>query len=496
MVLSLNNHQLSKDSVVVARSVMRDEITSGYERLQVTETLSVLHGATGQFRFAVPSGFEVTSVSGLQVARWTVTAEHGQRVLEVRSQEPITDTTSFSVSAIRTPVALATWQLPKFVAIDVATLATLVGLLLDSRMKPADLQPSKLISIDTGILSQELPANNADRQAGAPTMVPVAAFYAPGSDYELKAKFAPPPADLRVTTNTLLTLTEAKLKLQGGFTISNASDPLLGFDFSAPASWQLTELKLDGGVALLPEVYPAEHGTARIHVRLPRATPAGQSCNIYFRAESSPEGWLDDWSAKRVEFPEFRVAGATRDGGAIAVESQDDMLARAELTTRLTPLDANEKAGFGLSDVATELAFRYDEPPYSLMLAVTRVQPRLTGTVLFAFFPASEPDPLHAALRVDPTTSNGGRASQAGIRVACEHARGIVDSRARSPRDHGVKAVWSRAISGNGRCCSANRAGASSGWRSIFSSHLASAEKSCLPNKPTKQSKPRRCRLS
>ena len=45
VVLSLNNHQLRKESVVVAHAVLIDEITSAYERLHVTESLSVLHGA-------------------------------------------------------------------------------------------------------------------------------------------------------------------------------------------------------------------------------------------------------------------------------------------------------------------------------------------------------------------------------------------------------------------------------------------------------------------
>jgi hypothetical protein len=396
LVLSLNNHQLRKESVVVAHAVLIDEITSAYERLHVTESLSVLHGAAEEFRFALPDGFEVTNVAGPQVARWSITTEKARRILDVRLREPISDSVSLNIAAIRTPVALADWRLPKLSALDVAGQAAVVGLLLESRLKPYDLQPKNLISIDDGVLTSNMPAGSLAGQAGAPALTPVAAFYAPRDDYDLKARFAPPPTELRVTTNVLLTLTESKIDARGGFALMNATDKLLDFDFSAPAGWQVTELTLDGGIVLTPETYPSADGGTRIHVRLPQATPLGQSRNVYFRAVSTPKGWLDEWQGKpvSVEFPVFQVAGATRDGGAIAVHSQDDMLARADKVTRLTPLDATEKSKYGLENVATELAYRYDEPPYGLTLAVSRVEPRITARV-FSFFRV-EPDLLTA----------------------------------------------------------------------------------------------------
>ena len=395
LVLSLNNHQLRKESVVVAHSVVIDEITSAYERLYVTASMSVLHGATEQFRFALPEGFEVTSVAAPQVARWAITTENNQRILDVHLREPITDTASLEIAAIRTPVALADWRLPKLAAMDVAGDVAVVGLLLESRLKPADLQPTNLISIDTGILRQALPASVRESRAGAPALTPVAAFYAPRGDYSLKARFAPPPDELRVTTNVLLTLTESKLEARGGFALLNVTDKLLAFDFSAPAGWQVTELTLDGGKVVTPETYPAADGGTRIHVRLPQGAPLGRTCNVFFHAVSVPTGWLDEWKTTMpVEFPVFQVAGASRDGGAVGVQSQDDMLARADRVTRLTPLDANEKSKYGLQNVATELAYRYDEPPYGLTLAVSRVQPRLTARAI-SFFRV-EPDLLTA----------------------------------------------------------------------------------------------------
>ena len=55
-----------------AHAVLIDEVTTAYERLHVTASLSVLHGAADQFRFVVPAGFEVTGVTAPQVARWAV----------------------------------------------------------------------------------------------------------------------------------------------------------------------------------------------------------------------------------------------------------------------------------------------------------------------------------------------------------------------------------------------------------------------------------------
>ncbi len=216
-------------------------------------------------------------------------------------------------------------------------------------------------------------------------MSAVAAFYAPRSGYDLRARFTAPESELRVTTNILLTLADDKLEAHGGFALLNSADKLVEFDFSAPAGWQVTEVTPEGGAPLPLEIYPAADGASRIHVRLPLSAPPGQSRSVYFRAVSSPAGWLDDWRTKSIDFPVFQVAGATRDVGAVAAGARDDMLVRADQTQRLTPLDANEKNKYGLEDVSTQVAFRYEAPPYSLLLEAARVEPRLTARA-FSFF--------------------------------------------------------------------------------------------------------------
>jgi hypothetical protein len=394
LVLSLNNRQLQKERVVVAHGVLIDEITSAYERLHATASMSVLHGATDQFRFLVPEGFEVTTVDAPQVARWAVSNDEGRRTLDVHLREATTDTVSLHISAIRSPARLEDWQFPKLAPLDVAGEWAVIGLLLENRLKPNDLKPQGLISIDAGVLAETLPNSARETQAGAPALTQAAAFYAPTGQYDLEASFLVPAAELRATTNVLLTLAEGKLLARGGFALVDVSDKLIEVDFSAPAGWQVTEVTPAGGAPLPLETYPADDGATRIHVRLPRSVGAGESQTIYFRAVSTPDGWLDDWQTQSVRFPVFGLSRATRDVGAIAVQTQDDMLARADQVERLTPLDANEKNKYGLENVETELAYRYDAPPYRLLLAISRVAPRITARAC-SFFRA-EPDLLTA----------------------------------------------------------------------------------------------------
>ena len=90
--------------------------------------------------------------------------------------------------------------------------------------------------------------------------------------------------------------------------------------------------------------------------------PVGEEFKVNFRAVRTPPGWLAEWKSTPVEFPAFAVLGATRDEGAIAVDVRDDLTVRPEKLAQLTPLDAAEKPKYGLADVATTLAYRYESP--------------------------------------------------------------------------------------------------------------------------------------
>ncbi len=385
LVMSLNNRQLQKDRIIVAHSVLFDEITTAYEQLHVTMSLSVLHGAAEQFQFEVPAGFEVLSVQAPQVARWAVSAAGDRNLLEVTLHEPTSETVSLNILAVRSPAPLEEWNLPKLKAMDVVGQAAVIGLLIENRLKPRELRPHNLISIDAEVLSQAMPESFSSRAAGRTSEIALAAFYAPQVDYDLQASFAAPPAELLVTTGVFLSLAEKSLDVRGSFGLVSVTEKLLGFEMIAPAGWQVTEVTLDGGAALSFESFAAADGASRVQVKLPQSVSAGELQTVFFQAIQTPEGWLDDWQTKQLAFPVFRVLNATRDFGAIAIQARDDMRATADQLDRLTPLDANEKGKYGLSDVPTEMAYRYDAQPFELKFTVARLHPRSTARVLSFF---------------------------------------------------------------------------------------------------------------
>jgi len=76
IVLSLNSRLKRRDRIIVARSILIDEITQGYERLHATVSMAMSPGRpTDRFRLALPQDFEVTSVESALLARWGVTED-------------------------------------------------------------------------------------------------------------------------------------------------------------------------------------------------------------------------------------------------------------------------------------------------------------------------------------------------------------------------------------------------------------------------------------
>ena len=62
LALSLNNRLTQEQRLLVARSVIVDEVTQGYERLHATVSYRLLHGTADQLRLVVPTGFDVVKV--------------------------------------------------------------------------------------------------------------------------------------------------------------------------------------------------------------------------------------------------------------------------------------------------------------------------------------------------------------------------------------------------------------------------------------------------
>jgi hypothetical protein len=379
LVMSLNNRLLRQQRVVVARSVIVDEVTEAYERLHSTVSLAVLHGAVDSFRFVVPDGFEVTDVVTPLLARWLVEDADGKRVLDVKLREATTDTVVLTVAAIRTPARLDQWTLPHLEPLDVEGHVSVVGLLVEDRLKPEAIEQQGLIPIDNAVLAAALPATVFEAEAGAPQIRSAVAYYAPQSAYELKARFDKPPARLRVTSNLLLLLDDGGQQVRGGFALLPEAEKLFAIDFTAPPGWHVTEATLADDTRLPIEEFAAGDSGSRVHVRLPNGIAPGQPQSVYFHAVSTPAGWLGEWPDRPVAFPVFAVAGADRDVGAVAIEALDDLVVRPDKLTGLTPLDENEKAKYGLEGVPTSLAYRYEAPAYAASLIASRTAPRMTA---------------------------------------------------------------------------------------------------------------------
>jgi len=385
LVMTLNSRLKRKDRVVVARSVLVDEVTASYERLHATVSMAVLHRAVDQFRFAVPAGFEVTYVRSPQLARWAIAAEGGRRILDVQLREETTETTVLNLSVVRASPDLAAWTLPKLEPLDVVGHVAVVCLAVEDRLKAEGVAAEGLIPIDTSVLMQALPATVLEAQPGAARIRPVVAYYAPRGEFSLAARFVKPPASLRVTTNLLAVLEDGGLQIRGGFALVPEEEKLFSFDFSVPAGWDVTGVTGENNEAISFERYGAAGQAGRVHVRLATGAPAGTERRVFFTAVHVPKGWLGDWSSTGVDFPAFVVAGAARDEGAIAVDARDDMTVRPEALERLTPLDENEKTRYGLAGVSAALAYRYEAQPYKARLTVERTLPRLTAQT-YSFF--------------------------------------------------------------------------------------------------------------
>jgi hypothetical protein len=389
--LSLNSRLLRHDRVVVARSVLVDEITEAYERLHATISLAVLHRAVERFEFGLPEGFEITDVATPQLARWAVASQEGRRVLEVHLREPVTESVVLTLSAIRTDTDLGRWHLSRFVPLDVMAESAVVGLLVDQRLIAETVASEGLIPIDTSVLRQAIPETVFQAAPGAPPVRLITAWYAPQGEFGVTASFVKPPAEVVVMTNLLLVLEDQRQRVQGGFLLTPEAEPLFDIEMEVPPLWHVTSVTGAEEQTLLYERYGLISEAGRVKVRLPRGVEHGQEYRVYFEAESVPIGWLGEWETQPVEFPRFLVRGAGRDIGAIAVDARDDMGAQPDpdKTERLSILGKDDKAKH-LAGVVTDLAYRYESPEYRLPLVVSRTTPRLTAST-FSFLQV-EPD--------------------------------------------------------------------------------------------------------
>jgi len=409
LVLTLNSRLKRKDRVVVVRSVLIAEVTQAYERLHATVSLDVLHRAVDEFRFQVPTGFEVTEVQSPLLSRWAVTPVAGGSQVQVFLREETTGTVVLALSALRTRPDLSAWQCPRLAAQDVVGQVAVVGVLLEDRLQLEAVSASGLMDIDSSVILNALPPSARLEDPGRPPLRAALAYYAPAGDYALSGRFAKPPPGLRVTSNLVLTVGKGGLALRGGFALLAENETLFSVEIDAPAGWDVTRVSDAAGTALAFERYGEAGQPGRLLVRFPKGFAPGTQQTVVLEAVHVPPAWLDPWTAQTVTYPAFAVRHASRDIGALAASGVDDVRVRPETLQGLTALNANEKARYGLAGVETTLAYRYDSPPYAATLAVDRIDPRLTAES-FSFFRV-EQDALvcHAEIAYDVEEASAAR---------------------------------------------------------------------------------------
>ena len=168
IVMSLNNRLLQEQRLLVARSVIVDEVTQGYERIHATVSYRVLHGAVEKLRLAIPAGFEVTTVESVLLARWEEKVQADGRKI-TGGDAPRTGQRSDraaprgqSLSGCERPTgcaALTDWKFPRLEPLDTAGHVAVIGLLVEDRLQPEKIVAANLLPIDSAALAAAIPAS-------------------------------------------------------------------------------------------------------------------------------------------------------------------------------------------------------------------------------------------------------------------------------------------------------------------------------------------------
>ena len=273
-----------------------------------------------------------------------------------------------------------------------------LGLLVEDRLKAESLAAEGLIPIDTSVLSRRCRRTSSKAGRARRRSAPWRPGTRPQGEFALAAQYKKPPAEMAVTTSLLLIVADKGQEVLGGLSLLPRVEKRFSFDVSMPAGWQVTSVNAAGGRPLSSSVMARK----RPHPNPLRegqgddgALPKGERTTGYSPEGRGDDGLRPDASASpcptgipvgervqgqfsrragaaglagRVAIDDggvsaFAVVGATHDEGAIAVDlpRRYDGPSRSELV-QLTPLDAAEKPKYGLADVATTLAYRYEKP--------------------------------------------------------------------------------------------------------------------------------------
>lgn len=401
ILMSLNNRKIRDSSTVMARSVLVSEITAAYERLYATVSMQVADGAAEQFRFLISEDLEVESVAANQMSSWEVVDRDEQKELVVYLRSPVTDLSLVTIKLNRLNSGLGHWHLPFFQPQDVFGYTSVVGLLVEDRLRVAQIE-SDLLPIDCDILTTAIPQELLGNEPGSPALRAVAAFYSASDKMQLSASLDLPQPRFVVTSNAVFKVSDIGVEVEGGFSLFPQHEKLFFFDFNLPADWNLQRITNNDALALRYERYEEEQ-EERIRVFLPTGVEPFTRYTVMFQARHTPPVWATALTSETpaettIELPGFPVADAAEQNGALAVQVVDDFEATLESSSGLVVLNGNEKPKYALGGIPTVLAYRFENAQWDASVTISRTTPRKIARVVSFFRVASESVAVHSEL--------------------------------------------------------------------------------------------------
>ncbi len=404
---SVNNRQVQENLLISAQSVLVSEVTQGYERLHATVSYRIWQGSTKELLLQLPPGFDATQVSSPLLSRWDQqSAVDGENRLRVELRERVSDRLVLEITANRSPPAegrwletLQSWSFPQLTPLGTQASVSVLGLVVEDRLQVRRFETTQLLPLDARVLDQAIPQSVLVAEPGAPEIRQIAAFYAPDDDYQLSAEVYRPAAEIRVASSQILLVANRGLELSGTLVVSPIAEEIYELQIHAPNGWQLDQMVASDGRSLEFEYRPLNEETHRYLIRLPQGVAEGSSISIEFLMSAVPDSWLEDWTAATIDFPAIDVVGATQTGGAIVVQSADDIQVRPGDFSGLVPVLENEKPELGIAGIPSTLAYRFESRTYSLPLNTVRTDPLITARNLS--FLKVDPGNLSAHYAID-----------------------------------------------------------------------------------------------
>ena len=171
-------------------------------------------------------------------------------MLGVKLRERTTETVVLNVAAIRTAGRLDEWQAPRLEPLDVVGSVTVLGLLVEDRLKAESLAAEGLIPIDVSVFGDVLTPIISETSAGIMPLRRVAAWYAPQSRLSALRQLQKAAGRNGRHHQPALVLSDKGQEVFGGLAFLPQVERRFSFDVAVPAGWQINSVTAADGKPL------------------------------------------------------------------------------------------------------------------------------------------------------------------------------------------------------------------------------------------------------